>query len=403
MAPQGRHGRTVAVLPNTAVMAATRTTGRPRAQVRRWALQIARHLPHLSAAERSTLALWSFAATLTEHLGQTTCAAFLADALGQREGTVRQRLREFYRPAAGKRGAHRRELDVTLSFGPLLRWALALLRPPELVLALDPTLCRDRLAVLAVSVVAHGSAIPVAWTAVHANEEGAWMPHWRPMLERLAAAVPDQTRVIVVADRGLQSRALFREITALGWHPMIRLTRLGTWRERGGAWVRLRDVVAPGEHYVGRGLLFRTTRHACTLVAVWRVGYEAPWLLMTDLPPGRCERAFYGLRCWIERGFRDAKSGGLRCERLRVTDPARAERIWLVLAVSLLWAHAVGATPEASERLVEGVRRRLGAHRRGWLRLLSALARGALLPLPRPVRCRPARVLTLAEVARPPT
>src|SRR5690606_8549365 len=111
---------------------------------------------------------WTYAATLTEHLGLSTCAAFLAEALGGREDSFRQRLRELYRPAALKRGRQRVEFDVRLSFGPLLAWALALLRPPELVLALDPTLCRDRLAVLTVAVAAHGAAIPVAWRAVRA-------------------------------------------------------------------------------------------------------------------------------------------------------------------------------------------------------------------------------------------
>ena len=386
-------------------MASTSTTGRPHRQLTRWTRELARHLSHLTSAERATLALWSFAATITEHVGQTTCAAFLAEALGGSENTLRQRLREFYRPAAHKRGTHRRELDVRLSFGPLLRWALRLLRPPEVVLALDPTLCRGRLAVLTVAVVAHGSAIPVAWVAVRANEPGAWMPHWKPMLDRLAAVVPARTRVVVVADRGLQSTGLFDVIRALGWHPMIRLVRLGAWRERGDAtWTKLSALpLAPGEHYVARGHLFSTKPHACTLVAVWRVGFDAPWLLMTDLSPARCARAFYGLRCWIERGFRDAKSGGLRCERLRVTDPARAERVWLVLAVSLLWTHAVGATPEEAECLLDGVRRHLGAHRRGWVRLLGALARGVSLPLPRRVRCPPAEIATLAQIARPPT
>lgn len=385
-------------------MAATMTTGRPQTHVTRWARDLARHLPHLSSAERTALALWSYAATLTEHIGQTTCAAFLAEALGTPESTVRQRLREFYRPAALKRGAHRRDLDVRLSFGPLLRWALWLLRPREVVLALDPTLCRDRLAVLVVAVVVHGCAVPVAWKAVRANEPGAWMPHWPPLLVRLAGAVPARTRVVVVADRGLQSRDLFAEIVALGWHPVMRLTRNGVWRGRGErAWTKLSALpVGPGEFYVARGELFSTFRHRCTLVVVWRVGYDEPWLLMTDLAPGRCERAFYGLRCWIEQGFRCAKSGGLRCERLRITDPARAERVWLVLAVSLLWTHAVGATPEESERLVDGVRRALGVHRRGWVRLLGALARGVSLPLPRRARHASLRMPTLSEVVRPP-
>lgn len=405
MLRRGRHGRTVAVLPNTAVMAATMTTGRPHSHVTRWSRDLARHLPHLAVAERTGLALWSYAATITEHIGQTTCAAFLAEALREPEDALRQRLREFYRPAAGKRGAYRRELDVRLSFGPLFAWALWLLRPREVVLALDPTLCRDRLAVLTVALVVHGCAVPVAWKAVVANEPGAWMPHWQPMLARLAASMPARTRVVVVTDRGLQSRDLFAEITALGWHPVMRLSRNGAGRGRGErTWTRLSALpVAPGEYAVCRGELFATFRHRCTLVVVWRRGFDEPWLLMTDLSPARCEKAFYGVRCWIEQGFRCAKSGGLRCERLRITEPERAERVWLVLAVSLLWTHAVGATPEASERLVEGVGRRLGVHRRGWVRLLGALARGARLALPRRAQRRAPSLPTLAAMVRPPT
>ena len=350
------------------------------------------------------LALWSYAATLTEHIGQTTCAAFLAETLADDANTLRQRLREFYRPAERKRGPGRRDLDVRDSFAPLLRWAVWLLRPREVVLALDPTLCRDRFAVLAVSLVVHGCAVPVAWTIVRANEPGAWMPHWQPMLARLKDAVPAR-RVVVLTDRGLQRRELFAEIQALGWTPVMRITRNGTWRARGAnGWTALSALaVQPGEYFVGEGDLFSTRPHRCTLVVVWRLGFDEPWLLMTDLPPQRCVKAFYGLRCWIEQGFRCLKSGGLRCERLRITEPDRVERVWLVMAVSLLWTHAVGATPEDAERLVDGVRRVLGVHRRGWVRLLGALARGVSLPRPRRGRWASPRTRTLAEMVCPPT
>ena len=241
------------------------------------------------------LALWSYAATLTEHIGQTTCAAFLAEVLADDANTLRQRLREFYRPAERKRGPGRRDLDVRDSFAPLLRWAVWLLRPREVVLALDPTLCRDRFAVLAVSLVVHGCAVPVAWTIVRANEPGAWMPHWQPMLARLKDAVPAR-RVVVLTDRGLQRRELFAEIQALGWTPVMRITRNGTWRARGAnGWTALSALaVQPGEYFVGEGDLFSTRPHRCTLVVVWRLGFDEPWLLMTDLPPQRCVKAFYG-------------------------------------------------------------------------------------------------------------
>ena len=314
----------------------------------------------------------------------------------QPQANFRQRLREFYWPARQKPGAGRLELDAEACFAPLLRWILLLCRragrpPDELVLALDVTLIRDRLAIISLSVVLRGSALPVAWKILPVGEEGAWIPCCVRLLQQLRAAVEGDRSVVVVCDRGLQSPRLFRAISGEGFHPMMRLTRQGTWRPKGqSTWYRLADLLpGPGRYYLGRGELLKTKPLPCTLVALWEEGYEAPWLLMTDLAPSACRGAFYGLRAWIEQGFRGMKSGAYRCERLRVSEPARAERIFLVLSASLVWTHAVGSRAQRIEEpcalsavLVAGVRRVLGVHRVGWIELLVAALRGEALPLP---------------------
>lgn len=81
----------------------------------------------------------------------------------QKEGTVFQRLREWYLDAEQKRGAHRRDLDVTTCFGPLLGWIIRRWggKDERLALALDTTTLANRWTVLAVRVLARGCAIPV--------------------------------------------------------------------------------------------------------------------------------------------------------------------------------------------------------------------------------------------------
>lgn len=376
---------------------------RPLEECTRWFNTLATHFPKLSRAQVRTLALWSFAATLTQHIASTTCCCFLAQLFDQPQQNLRQRLREFYWEAQHKRGAHRETLQVERCFAPLLRWILSLYRADELPLALDVTLCRDRLAVLSLSVVFRGSALPVAWKILPANEAEPWMPHCIALLRHVGAVVPEPMPVMVLCDRGLQSRSLFRAIVALGWHPMIRLTRCGSWRPEGDStWYALSTLLAgPGRYYLGRGHLFKREPFRCTLIGLWEDGYATPWLLMTDLSPERCRGAFYGLRSWIEQGFRVMKSGAYHCERLRVSDPARAERIWMVLAVSLLWTHAVGAGEVAKEEpcglsllVHQGVRRLLGVHRSGWIVLLVSAIRGEPLPLP-------GRLFTAARPAEP--
>lgn len=121
---------------------------RPLEQCTRWFDTLTTHFPHLSRAQVRTLALWSFAATFTQHIASTTCAFFLAQLFAQPYNSMRQRLREFYWPAEQKPGTDRQELHLTRCFVPLLRWILSLYRADELILALDVTLVRDRLAVI---------------------------------------------------------------------------------------------------------------------------------------------------------------------------------------------------------------------------------------------------------------
>jgi hypothetical protein len=46
------------------------------------------------------------------------------------------------------------------------------------------------------------------------------------------------------------------------------------------------------------------------LLARWDEGYKAPWLFLTDLPPDAVEASWYGLRAWIEQGFKATKRAG---------------------------------------------------------------------------------------------
>lgn len=72
-------------------------------------------------------------------------------------------------------------------------------------------------------------------------------------------------------------------------------------------------------------------------------------MLLTDLAPEAVGVGWYGLRSWIEVGFRCLKSMGWHWERSRRTDPERVARHWLVLAVATLWTVGVGTRAEEAE------------------------------------------------------
>lgn len=388
-----------------------------------WEATVSTHLPHLSRPQAAALAAWSYGIVLAQCCGLATVAAVVAGLRGVRENTGRARLRDWYRAAAEKRGAKRRDVAVEACFAPLLRWVLAWWPPEErrLALALDASSLGDRLVVLAVSVVYRGCAVPVAWAVLPAGRKGAWRPHWARLLDALAGAVPPGWAVLVLADRGRYARWLFQAIVRQGGHPLLRINAGGRVRPAGaGGFAPLRALApAPGAAWAGRATCFATRdcRLDCTLLARWEEGYADPWLVLTGLAPERAEAAWYGPRGWVEQGFKDLKRGGWQWQRTRMADPDRMARLWLALAVATLWVVSVGGEAEATlpasgfDALPEAhsARRRgrhrpparlLGCFRRGLLAILVALVQGQPLP---PGRFRPEPWPAPPSIARPAT
>jgi hypothetical protein len=85
-----------------------------------------------------------------------------------------------------------------------------------------------------------------------------------------------------------------------------------------------------------------------TLLARWDAAYAEPWLILTDLPPSQADAIWYGLRAWIAGGSKDATRGGWHWEQTKMTDPARAERGWLAMALATLWVVRVGGAAEGA-------------------------------------------------------
>jgi hypothetical protein len=83
-----------------------------------WKQEVSTALAHLSKAQVVGLVLWSAGIALTGSSGIAQISALLAQVLDQKEGTVFQRLREWYLDAAHKRGDQRRDLEVASCFGP---------------------------------------------------------------------------------------------------------------------------------------------------------------------------------------------------------------------------------------------------------------------------------------------
>ena len=182
----------------------------------------------------------------------------------------------------------------------------------------------------------------------------------------------------------------------------------------------------PGTIWRGTGIAFARHQVPCTVLARWEDGYKAPWLILTALAPEASDAGWYGLRAWSEQGCKITKRAGWQWHRTRMTDPARAARLGLAVAVATLWLLRVGggadeAVPASTlgdiialcpgrPRMRRATRLRLvSGFRQSWVALLVALLRhepwpqGHFVPEPWPTvpaledeACEPAMTLPAA-------
>ncbi|WP_217352504.1 transposase [Candidatus Viridilinea mediisalina] len=367
------------------------------------------HLPHLTHPQSLTLTLWVTGIVIGRYVGLHLLSTLMAFLMERSVNATRAQLHEWYLDAKDKRGAKqgqkRREIAVTTCFAPLMRWVVSLFPDAvkELQVAMDASSLGQRFTVLSIHVVIRGCAIPVAWKIVCATAKGAWRPHWEALFKHLEGSVPSEWKVIVMADRGLYAKWLYDTIVGIGWHPYLRINRQGKYRPIDEQEFKglSTAVTKDGPGWKGRVVCFATKERqvTCTLLARWDSPYTDPWLILTDLAPDEADVAWYRLRAWIECSYKDMKRGGWHWEQTRMTDPARAERIWLAMAVATLLVVSMGihdevTTPEPNREHLSPKHiahqrksdddtpqpRRISCFQRGRLLFVVALIHGRDLP-----------------------
>jgi len=200
----------------------------------------------------------------------------------------------------------------------------------------------------------HGRATPLVWLTVdtatlknHRNE------YEYQVLVRLADMLPAGVKVCIVADRGFGDQKLYRVLTdELHFDYVIRFrgnikvtaadgeerTALG-WVGPGGRATVLRGAMVTADQYqVG------------TVLCVRDKDMKGAWCLATsykDRTAGSL-KTLYGKRWSIECGFRDTKDirFGMGMGSIRVSTPARRDRLWLLNALAIALLTLLGAAGE---------------------------------------------------------
>jgi hypothetical protein len=320
-------------------------------------------LAPLHAHQAKTLALLSW----TMALAGNCCAgriAPLAPAGKTKPASVRRRMERLL---ANER------VDAPAAMLQLTRSIVRDWGGRKLLLILDETPRQNHLRCMRLSVAYRKRTVTLLSICYPPDHPPMPMPKLvRWMLRQVAACLPTDVIVTLLADRGLCWPTIVRQCRRLGWHYLLRLQSEARVRFCDGT-IKTASALAParGVRFFAQDVrVFKKARWLrANVVAVWEPQCKEAWLLVTDTEARYACCRSYCKRVWCEESHRDEKSHGLNWQKSQVNDPAHAQRLVLLISLATLLCIATGVTA-----IKRGLRRRLFEPR--WRRMHSVFQLG---------------------------
>lgn len=204
----------------------------------------------------------------------------------------------------------------------------------------------------------------MAWQVLPATQRGVWRLEWERLLARVRRGIPRGLPVDVLADRGLGAAWLLERVRRYGGAFAAARQPAGAVSGAVAATGAAVDGLLPCAGHAGGGGVRVSVGIAVDFGGVLGASAREPWYLLTNLPAS-VVGAWYGLRSWIEQGFRQFKSGGWGCHRTRVVESEGVFMSWLVSTLGQ-WVVALGVGVRDRVRLWDGVRWVWGRWRGMW-------------------------------------
>ena len=313
--------------------------------LRQWTASVNQLFGSLHGHTVKSLACFSLAMCQARHCHSGKLAAS-APADAKRPANVASNRRRWERLPANPR------LDTKAALKELAASLTKDWRGREVLLVLDETPKGGGLRCLRVGIAYHKRMITLAAECYPTDSPPLPMPKLIcRTLKKLAKLLPAGLRVTLLTDRGLSWPVVMDCLRGLGWGHVMRLqhsTRV-MLEDRSGR----QKVVAAGELVRRRGgewrglvKIFKKAKwRDARLSVVWDRRSKEPWILAADGHgrSGLHAACAYAKRNWCEQSFRDEKSSGFRWSESRVSDPARALRLVLVMALANLLSISLGS------------------------------------------------------------
>jgi len=328
-------------------------------QIRRW-LEHFLPLPgHAQVLKFLPLALWAVALARSCHLNRIALAMPGEDPAK----TSLQRLRRWI-------GRCSFDTDEYLAAAALGHFRAQ--RQRLVILTVDRTDWKHANLLCAASSY-HGRCLPLAHLIL-SGPKATNSRELRELLSKVQAALPEDAKVVVVADREFGNVPAMRVIREFGWHFCLRFKK-DTWVYRTDADAAQARDLYPARGGRGQWHSVRLTGHRygpLNLAIIWAKKRDEPWVLVSDLAPNLLY-SYYRRRMRIDEMFSDLKKRGFQLEDSRLRDPLRLLHLLGLLSLTYLWLLLCAAIilEFGWRRLIDPARRRALSYLQIALRLFA--------------------------------
>jgi hypothetical protein len=287
------------------------------------------------------------------------------------------------------------KVNIWRLFRPWVRFVVA--ARTDLVIAMDWTEfdADDQATICLYLITQHGRATPLVWQTIYKSTlEGKRNRYEDEALEALKDALPEGTRVMILADRGFGDQKRYEFLSQLGFDYTIRFRQdilvtdqygdqrpAAQWLHESGRARKLEQMAVTADCYIVPAVVVAHDKRM-----------KEAWCLATsrgDLSAAEVTK-LYGKRFTIEETFRDTKDlhFGMGLKATHIGDSSRRDRLLLLGAVAHALLTLLGAAGERAglDRLLKtntSKKRQLSLYNQGcfWYDALPNMPDERLAPL----------------------
>ena len=266
------------------------------------------------------------------------------------------------------RFVHNSKIKVRSLYIPLVMAAISNWNGQRLYLALDTTVLWNRYCMIHLSIICGGRAIPFLWKVMEHQSSTVAFKEYKLMLRLSSRLLSKYDNVMLLADRGFANHQLVSWLKTSPWHYCLRLPCDVTIHGARRYPIELKYLCpAPSEATLYRNVgLWLDGQCRSNFILANVKDAKEPWAVITDENPTLQTLWQYALRFRIEELFLDSKSGAFQLEESKIRDRRALERLYLVVALALLFATSQGMAVQ-----IAGLRQRVDPHYRRGLSYLK--------------------------------